>query len=933
VADLLAAREVQVEKLVSSADAYEDLLIKAAKGLEFYFKLDTNVAKLLDKTKGVVKVQQEDRDARVAARMPANFPPTIPLAPGLGMSLGGMGLYSSTMGASAPVPDPARPEVIPLAEEPTPQPTVTTALPAELPKPPRLTLREVLEQRKDLQSMTQGGKKAEEPASPSASITSSSADETASSGKPMPMPQHVMPYTPSTPDQIPLRATPSAVASPPSPTAETNAEATSADQDVDQAAQKSVFSTPEASSSAVPVNAPPVAPEPSTMPAPVASTPPVGQGFSTMPTSTASTPQMFPNQQALTTIMTSVTTTSTSADALYTAPTAATIAPAGYASVTPTHPALSPAQPLLGPATYSSEQFYSLQKPAEVPTSAVPASISQPMTPATQMASVNGHAGYVTATKDAADAMAAMQIVMQLPQAQTAPISGQVGSQPRPVTPGSPAHYAPRPALATSTPSQPQWPPAQATPSVVPAVSAYGQAGQIRPPSVASMIPMVYPSQQQHPQPQQPVQVMPQSHQLMVQPAMPNQAPVQRHQQQQPLSLQQPLVPQQQMQRPVAPQHQMQQHQVQRPLVQQPQVQPQQPLTQHLQQPQLQRPQLQPTTVYQPQIQRPQMSQVQHGQLQEHLTPQHHGQQPTVQQPMVPQPVVQRSLLPQPTLQQPAAVQLPPTQQAPIHQGQQSQWQQQSAQQFALTGQTPQGQFQQRPPLHPQHQPYPGQQPQRQQQQQSFQPQTQFTPQIRPQGEPVVARPPMSQALPYPTQNQPPKTGPTITSTPPTARPVTSHYAPSTGSVPASLPPTVGPTPAPYPPTTGIPHLTRPAGMAPYPVSTSANPYPPTTGLAEKPHQPAYTPTIGPAAGTPGYPPVPASGGAPFRPYYPANNGYGQQRFPQPLPYPAAASAAPYGGQQRPLVSQPGTTANVGGQQQQAPPAFPPQPTVDQLLQ
>ena len=47
VSDLLRAREEMVNSLVASYHSYDDLLVKAAKGLEFYAKLDTNVTKLL----------------------------------------------------------------------------------------------------------------------------------------------------------------------------------------------------------------------------------------------------------------------------------------------------------------------------------------------------------------------------------------------------------------------------------------------------------------------------------------------------------------------------------------------------------------------------------------------------------------------------------------------------------------------------------------------------------------------------------------------------------------------------------------------------------------------------------------------------------------------------------------------------------------------
>ena len=76
VSDLLRAREEMVESLVASYYAYDDLLVKAAKGLEFYAKLDTNVTKLLTRVKGIVTVHQEERDAILAKNlMPQNEPP------------------------------------------------------------------------------------------------------------------------------------------------------------------------------------------------------------------------------------------------------------------------------------------------------------------------------------------------------------------------------------------------------------------------------------------------------------------------------------------------------------------------------------------------------------------------------------------------------------------------------------------------------------------------------------------------------------------------------------------------------------------------------------------------------------------------------------------------------------------------------------------
>lgn len=47
--------------LTNSFDAYEDLVSKAKKGLEFYQKLQNNVTRLLTRVRGVTKVQDEER--------------------------------------------------------------------------------------------------------------------------------------------------------------------------------------------------------------------------------------------------------------------------------------------------------------------------------------------------------------------------------------------------------------------------------------------------------------------------------------------------------------------------------------------------------------------------------------------------------------------------------------------------------------------------------------------------------------------------------------------------------------------------------------------------------------------------------------------------------------------------------------------------------
>ncbi|PSN50877.1 hypothetical protein C0J52_12740 [Blattella germanica] len=64
--EIMRKREATINALISSYDAYEDLLAKSSKGLEFYRKLETNVNKLLQRVKGTCKVQEEERDQILA---------------------------------------------------------------------------------------------------------------------------------------------------------------------------------------------------------------------------------------------------------------------------------------------------------------------------------------------------------------------------------------------------------------------------------------------------------------------------------------------------------------------------------------------------------------------------------------------------------------------------------------------------------------------------------------------------------------------------------------------------------------------------------------------------------------------------------------------------------------------------------------------------
>jgi tyrosine-protein phosphatase non-receptor type 23 len=60
--DVINKRNATVNALITSFDTYEDLVAKANKGIDFYNKLETNVAKLLQRIRSASKVQQEERE-------------------------------------------------------------------------------------------------------------------------------------------------------------------------------------------------------------------------------------------------------------------------------------------------------------------------------------------------------------------------------------------------------------------------------------------------------------------------------------------------------------------------------------------------------------------------------------------------------------------------------------------------------------------------------------------------------------------------------------------------------------------------------------------------------------------------------------------------------------------------------------------------------
>ncbi|XP_050050183.1 tyrosine-protein phosphatase non-receptor type 23-like isoform X1 [Dermacentor andersoni] len=66
--DILKRREAMVASLIASFEAYEDLVAKTQKGVEFYKKMQTNVGKLLARLRSVIKVQDEERALQLEAQ-------------------------------------------------------------------------------------------------------------------------------------------------------------------------------------------------------------------------------------------------------------------------------------------------------------------------------------------------------------------------------------------------------------------------------------------------------------------------------------------------------------------------------------------------------------------------------------------------------------------------------------------------------------------------------------------------------------------------------------------------------------------------------------------------------------------------------------------------------------------------------------------------
>ncbi|XP_078702599.1 tyrosine-protein phosphatase non-receptor type 23-like [Branchiostoma floridae x Branchiostoma belcheri] len=135
-------RDSMVQSLITSYDAHEDLLAKCQKGVDFYQKLQTNVSKLLQRTRGVCKVQEEERQQimdRTKSRRPKK-PPARPTAPkpNLGPPAAPMAALPTFIPPGGPYDDPTVSvfhSTIPTNQYPTPpsvrNPNITAAFSAQ----------------------------------------------------------------------------------------------------------------------------------------------------------------------------------------------------------------------------------------------------------------------------------------------------------------------------------------------------------------------------------------------------------------------------------------------------------------------------------------------------------------------------------------------------------------------------------------------------------------------------------------------------------------------------------------------------------------------------------------------------------------------------------------------------------------------------------
>uniref|UniRef100_A0A1E1X539 Putative tyrosine protein phosphatase non-receptor type n=1 Tax=Amblyomma aureolatum TaxID=187763 RepID=A0A1E1X539_9ACAR len=106
--DILRRREAMVASLIASFEAYEDLVAKTQKGVEFYKKMQTNVGKLLTRLRSAVKVQDEEHavqlqaQARKAGKLPSSSAGGMKLKDFLPYMTGqGLSLQQEASGTSA----------------------------------------------------------------------------------------------------------------------------------------------------------------------------------------------------------------------------------------------------------------------------------------------------------------------------------------------------------------------------------------------------------------------------------------------------------------------------------------------------------------------------------------------------------------------------------------------------------------------------------------------------------------------------------------------------------------------------------------------------------------------------------------------------------------------------------------------------------------
>ena len=112
--EVMKKRNQVIQDLLSSYDAYNELLIKCTQGVEFYTKLDTNVTKLLQRVRSTCKVLEEERNERansIIKKAPTTSLASDHVSSAMSTAGGGGAQYSTYSSASPLSSDQFQPQL------------------------------------------------------------------------------------------------------------------------------------------------------------------------------------------------------------------------------------------------------------------------------------------------------------------------------------------------------------------------------------------------------------------------------------------------------------------------------------------------------------------------------------------------------------------------------------------------------------------------------------------------------------------------------------------------------------------------------------------------------------------------------------------------------------------------------------------------------